>query len=168
MDTKASFWYSYSYCEDTDTCLRDEWNYINQWCRTKWIPGWQLDIKENCKARELPDVYCKPFEVTEGFTMEDRGRVALPQGTTCTFRVDATRGMGRITFNKSNDNIGWLGVLINSHKPGEPITIPQGQVQDIKVYNGKKFGSTYFEVIVSGAASLTASLSLAAVASSLV
>ena len=39
-DSESSFLYSYSYCKATDQCLKDEWNYINQWCTTKWIPGW--------------------------------------------------------------------------------------------------------------------------------
>ena len=39
-DSASSFLYSYSYCKDTNECLQDEWNYINQWCKTKWIPGW--------------------------------------------------------------------------------------------------------------------------------
>ena len=28
-DSESSFMYSWSYCKATDTCLRDEWNYIN-------------------------------------------------------------------------------------------------------------------------------------------
>ena len=116
----------------------------------------------------MPDVYCKPFEVTEGFTQENRGKIRLPQGTTCSFRVDATKGIGRITFNKSGQAIGWLGVLVNNHRPGEPITIPEGEVVDIPVYNGRKSGEMVFDVIVSGAASLTAGLSLAYAASTLV
>ena len=39
-DGKSSFLYSYSYCADTDSCLADEWNYINAWCESKWVPGW--------------------------------------------------------------------------------------------------------------------------------
>jgi hypothetical protein len=39
-DGKSSFMYSFSYCKDTDACLADEWNYINAWCKSIWVPGW--------------------------------------------------------------------------------------------------------------------------------
>ena len=57
-DTKSSFLYSYSYCKDTDQCLMDEWNFLNQWCKTKWVPGWTLDIKGDCRAQSVNDAYC--------------------------------------------------------------------------------------------------------------
>ena len=36
-DTAGSFLHSYSYCADTDVCLENQWNFINQWCKTNWI-----------------------------------------------------------------------------------------------------------------------------------
>ena len=47
-DSASSFLYSYSYCKDTNECLQDQWNYINKWCPSKWIPGWMLDIDKDC------------------------------------------------------------------------------------------------------------------------
>ena len=52
LDSRASFLYTYSYCAATDKCLADEWNYINAWCTSKWIPGWQLDIDGDCASKE--------------------------------------------------------------------------------------------------------------------
>ena len=49
-DSDSSFLYSYSYCKDTDECLKDEWNYMNKWCSSIWIPGWMLDIDKDCEA----------------------------------------------------------------------------------------------------------------------
>ena len=57
-DSKSSFLYSYSYCADTDQCLMDEWNYLNQWCKTTWVPGWTLDIKTDCRAQSVQKAYC--------------------------------------------------------------------------------------------------------------
>ena len=36
MDLNAGFLVSYSYCEATDTCLMDAWNYINRPCTGGW------------------------------------------------------------------------------------------------------------------------------------
>ena len=48
LDTDSTFLISQSYCAATDECLQDEWNYINKWCRTSWIPAWMLDIDTDC------------------------------------------------------------------------------------------------------------------------
>ena len=52
LDSDNSFMYSYSYCKDTDECLADSWNYMNKWCKSKWISGWMLDIDKDCEAKE--------------------------------------------------------------------------------------------------------------------
>ena len=36
MDLNAGFLVSYSYCDATDTCLMDAWNYINRPCTGGW------------------------------------------------------------------------------------------------------------------------------------
>jgi len=38
MDSNAGFLVSYSYCNQTDECLMDAWNYINREC----VDGWSL------------------------------------------------------------------------------------------------------------------------------
>ena len=35
-DSMSSFLYPFSYCEDTNECLADEWNFFNKWCTTGW------------------------------------------------------------------------------------------------------------------------------------
>ena len=65
IDSVSSIMYSYSYCKDTDECLQDEWNYINKWCTTNWIPGWMLDIDTDCEAQEVIG-QCPPFVSMDG------------------------------------------------------------------------------------------------------
>ena len=61
-DTFASFLYSYSYCQSTDECLADVWNYYNRYCPSGWKQGWQLDINKDCKA--IKSITCpKPIVV---------------------------------------------------------------------------------------------------------
>ena len=60
MDSFNSFLYSYSYCKTSDKCLERQWNYVNQYCTSKWIEGWMLDIDEDCEADQAIGV-CKTF-----------------------------------------------------------------------------------------------------------
>merc|ERR1712195_358611 len=39
MDKNAGFLVSYSYCQQTDDCLMDAWNYINRPCKDEWKRG---------------------------------------------------------------------------------------------------------------------------------
>ena len=66
-DTVGSFLYTYSYCKETNECLMDEWNFNNQWCKSKWIPGWQLDIDNDCEANNVIGA-CETFVTTAEFT----------------------------------------------------------------------------------------------------
>lgn len=36
MDKSSGFLVSYSYCEQSDECLMDAWNYINRDCTSGW------------------------------------------------------------------------------------------------------------------------------------
>ena len=67
FDSQSSFLYGASYCPDTDECLKDEWDYINKWCPSKWIPGWMLDIEKDCKG-ELNPKACFTYVTEKGFT----------------------------------------------------------------------------------------------------
>ena len=108
----SSFLYSYSFCKDSDVCLQDEWNYINQWCKTKWVPGWMLDIDADCNAQSVIGA-CLPFVSTPGVTTQTRS-ANLPQGGQCTISIDATQYVGRLSFPKDDD----LGVLYNAYEGG--------------------------------------------------
>ena len=145
-DSASSFLYSYSYCKDTNECLQDEWNFINKWCPSKWIPGWMLDIDADCQARQVIGA-CMPFVSVEGYVKNTK-QSNLPQGGQCTLTVDATQALGRVQFNKAVS----LGVLYNGYEMGQPITIPKGEVQAITIYNGNAAGPLSIDIVTSGAA----------------
>ena len=56
LDSDSTFLVSQSYCAASDECLQDEWNYINKWCQTNWVPAWMLDINSDCKAKETVSI----------------------------------------------------------------------------------------------------------------
>ena len=142
--------YSYSYCKKTNECLGDEWNFINKWCESKWVPGWMLDIDKDCEAVEVPG-QCIPFVTVESQPTETR-QANLPAGGQCTLTIDAQQAMGRVKFTKTVD----LGVLFNGYTLGQPITIPKGTNQAITIYNGNLAGPLSIDIIVSGATALAA------------
>ena len=124
----------------------DEWNFINQWCKTKWIPGWQLDIDLDCEAQDVIGA-CETFVASKEFTTNGGVSHTLPQGGKCTTSVDASQAMGRIQFSKATE----LGVLYNGYKYNDTLTVPKGEIQDITVYNGKLNGPVTFNFVTSGA-----------------
>ena len=73
--------------------------------------------------------------------------------------------MVRLTFQKATN----LGVLYNAYLINEPVTIPQGENQQITVYNGDKVLPVTFTVAISKAAMVSAvmGISAAVVASTL-
>ena len=150
QDSAASFLYSYSYCKETNECLADQWNYINKWCESKWVPGWMLNIDTDCEAQVVIGA-CMPFVSVEGYSREVR-QSNLPAGGQCTISIDATQAMGRIQFDKA---VG-LGVLFNDYDVGEPITIPKGEIQEITIYNGKTSQPISIDIVTSGATTLAA------------
>ena len=52
MDMNAGFLVSYSYCNQTDECLMDAWNYINRDCIDGWSSGSSYELS-----------YCEPEEI---------------------------------------------------------------------------------------------------------
>jgi len=58
----------------------------------------------------------------------------------CSISVDATGGVARVLFSDASE----LGVLFNEYKIGDVITVPEGEIQEITVYNGKKIGTIAF------------------------
>ena len=111
VDEDSSFLYSFSYCAATDTCLQDQWNYVNQWCTTQWIPGWKLDIFEDCGAVDRPEA-CSSFTSTEfDFGQPQNLTMFLRSGETCETKIDATQAVGRVVFDDQYS----LGVLYNGY-----------------------------------------------------
>jgi len=58
MDVNAGFLVSYSYCNQTDECLMDAWNYINRDCVDGWSKGSSYGI-DYCDSDEIA---CPSFE----------------------------------------------------------------------------------------------------------
>ena len=58
----------------------------------------------------------------------------------CTVVVDASAAVARVLFSDSPD----LGVLMNQYKVGDVITVPEGHMQEITVFNGKKTSTIAF------------------------
>ena len=148
MDTNSGFLYSYNYCPESgyESCVADSWNYINTQCAEPLIEGWQLDIEEDCQAsRQI----C--FDFISNKLAEDNPKstsVDLGINSMCTIMVDATKFVGRITFK---DDTNSLGVLYPGYVLGQPITVPEGEVRYITLYNGNQAGVLQFESIFSGA-----------------
>ena len=73
--------------------------------------------------------------------------------------------MGRVVFTSTKKT---LGVLYNGYTNGMPITVAQGESQDITIYNGELAGPLSIDITLSGASSLVAGVAAAgAVMSSL-
>ncbi len=100
IDTLSSYLYSASYCAAKDKCLQDQWNFKNNWCITGWVPGWKLNLDDDCKARPGGVGSCKGYTSTD---MDSRGifdnrTISLAAGGKCTLTVDATAFVARIIF----------------------------------------------------------------------
>ena len=76
---------------------------------------------------------------------------SLLKGEQCTFQIDASAGVARIVFSEA----AGLGILFNGYRLDDVITIPEGEVQSITVFNGNKAKPTAFEFSYSGAIKLT-------------
>ena len=64
--------------------------------------------------------------------------------------MDASSYVARILLNQ-NDN---LGVIFNGYKTGEWITVEQGQMLDLTLYNGKADGPLEFSFVYSSSIKL--------------
>ena len=66
----------------------------------------------------------------------------------CSIKVDASKYVARIAFVDATNS---LGVLYPGYVLGQPITVPEGEVKYITVYNGAQVGVLTFKSIFSGA-----------------
>ena len=173
MDSTASFLYSYSYCADTDTCLKDAWNFPNQWCKTGWVPGFQLDLDVDCRAED-DEAGCPSFSSTPdilGKEPEYYQRM-LRAGKKCTLTIDASDAPARFTISKRGDNSitydgdFWqsksleIGVLRAGYRIGDSILVPEGTKEDVTIYNGDSSKAIQYLVTYSGATKIASSLIL--------
>ena len=87
MDTNAGFLVSYSYCNQTDECLMDAWNYINRECVDGWNGGSSYELE-----------YCSPEEITcpefvsdpEKFGQYFNQTWSLAAGGMCPVKINAS------------------------------------------------------------------------------
>ena len=158
-DTNAGYMTSFSYCGDNEDqkCFKNFWEYIQptMQCVGTVKEGWTIDIDGDCAAEEAAGTVCPDIVGTEdlqGTTLPAK-LVTLPQNNKCTFVIDASAHLVRVVFDGTND----LGVLYPSYVMGQPLTVEQGSVKYITVYNGKQTGSVQFTATYSGATALTLS-----------
>ena len=59
MDGNAGFLVSYSYCNSTDTCLKDAWNYLNKPCEGD--DGWRKGTSYELEYCEPDNISCPEF-----------------------------------------------------------------------------------------------------------
>lgn len=85
-DETSGFLTSYSYCEQTDECLMDAWNYINKQCTTEWKRGSSYDIDE-CNPEEIT---CPEFVSTpDKFGQYFNNTWSIAEGGKCSINVNA-------------------------------------------------------------------------------
>ena len=151
LDQGAGFLVTFSYCNQTDLCLQNAWNYITRDCTGGWVRGNSYDL-DYCSPDEIscPSYTSNPakYQVYENKTW------SLSQGGKCTVRIDASQGVARVIFENSR----YLGIEMEGAKPdvGDVITIGEGDVQNIVIYNGAETGPLTFDISFSGAYHLLA------------
>ena len=79
----------------------------------------------------------------------------LSEGEYCTITVDATNGVARVAFT----DVDSLGVLYNGYEIGTQITVPEGEIQEITIFNGQEasYGTLAFQLSFTGASNLAVS-----------
>lgn len=127
QDEQTLFSYTYSYCKDRNICVPDQWNYVNQWCASKWIPGWMVDVDKDCEAMQIKQVCPNFVSGTEyyGKNVTYKQNLVLPEGAMCTMSIDATKAVARVLITEATS----IGVLWNQYDPKKWITIPEGMNQ---------------------------------------
>ena len=87
QDTWAGFLVTFSYCNQTDQCLQNAWNYIQRDC----VDGWQRGNSYELDYCEPNVVNCPEFTSTpEKYQLYDNTTWSLAQGAMCIVKVDAT------------------------------------------------------------------------------
>lgn len=156
-DIGAGFLVTYSYCAKTDSCVQDEWNYINFPCASGWVRGKDLRLDDDCKAKTVTclDFTSGPDKVQQYFNRT----WTLPEMSYCTVHIVATEEVARVVF----DNTNFLGVEVKDYVTGDLINVPDGE-RDIVIYNGAEKGQLTFLISFSGAVSSLTSVAAAVAA----
>lgn len=157
QDEGAGFLVTYSYCNQTDICLQNAWNYITRECINGWERGSSYDL-EYCQA----DVISCPEYVstTDKYQIYDNKTWSLSQGGMCVVKVDAVEGVARVIFKNSR----YLGIAYEGKEINDVISIEQGSSAEITIYNGAETGPLTFDISFSGAGQLLTGAAALAVA----
>ena len=164
LDEGAGLLVTFSYCNQTDICLQNAWNYITRECNGGWERGSSYEL-DYCQPDEIS---CPEYVSTpDKYQVYDNKTWSISQGGMCKVKIDATEGVARVIFENSN----YLGIeMEGNNKPevGDVITIGEGDTKEITIYNGAESGPLTFDISFSGAYQLLAgAATLAAVAFSL-
>lgn len=148
-DENSGFLNSWSFCKETDTCLHNEWNYIQRDCSD----GWQKGSSYLLDFCEPEDIACPEFTSDpEKYQTYSNNTWSLAQGGKCNVKIDATQGVARVIFDFDETN-SQLGLDFPPYKVGDVITFDSGE-NEIVIYNAAESGPLRFEISFSGAASL--------------
>jgi hypothetical protein len=158
MDNNAGFLVSYSYCNQTDECLMDAWNYINRPCKDDWKRGSNYELAA-CNAETIT---CPEFKSSpEKYGTYENVTWSLAAGGKCDVKVNANKGIARVIFAETS----YLGIepitADTNAKIGDVITFESGE-QTITIYNGAQSGPITILISFSGAAALAGSMLAAA------
>lgn len=165
QDASSGWGQSFSYCEQTDQCLEDEWNYINRECEGKgWVLGRDLGIGQ-CNPKEVScsGYYSSPDKYG---TYDNRTSVMLQSGEFCKLDIDATNGLARVIF-EGYWPVDGLGIVeYPNYFQGDILTFQAGD-NTLTLYNAAKMGSVTFDISFSGASAMLLGVSGAFAALSL-
>ena len=146
MDKNSGFLVSYSYCEASDECLKDAWNYINRDCATDWNGGKNVALDDcNPESIACPDTFVSSETLYGSYLNQT---VTLPEGAKCDVQVNTDNGLARVIF----DETSYLGLDGTDKKLGDIITYDSGTGEHtITIYNAAESGPLTFLVSFSGA-----------------
>ena len=160
QDKNAGFLVGYSYCNQTDSCLKDAWNYINRDCVSGWKRGKSYSI-DFCNPEEIS---CPTYQsLPEKYGTYENQTWSLAAGGQCVVELDATAGVARVIF----DEVSYLGIQGAGGKGiGEVITVKSG-IKKITLYNGAESGPLTFLISFSGAVTTAVTLATTVLVSSM-
>ena len=91
LDEGAGLLVTFSYCNQTDICLQNAWNYITRECNGGWVRGssYELDF---CQPDEIS---CPEYVSTpDKYQVYDNKTWSLSQGGMCKVKIDASEHIG--------------------------------------------------------------------------
>ena len=151
-DENSGFLNSWSYCKKYDTCLHNQWNYIQRDCPDD---GWAKGSTYVLDFCEPEDIACPEFVTDpEKYQTYSNNTWSLAQGGKCTVKINATNGVARVVFDYGVTN-SQLGLAFPGYKTGDVISFDSGE-NEIVIYNAAESGPLTFDISFSGAASLLA------------